>query len=114
LLPEETFSSSPVAATSPLTSTCARRSSRRPTSSLFFRPIHAFVGPTNVSIRLTVYITVSLDWLPAASAAFTTNVLLPIEEVSSGAPLTTVPAHEAGPAPPSAQAYDAAMLSFNG
>ena len=54
LPPAETFGSSPIAATTPLTSTWARRSTRSPASPLFFSPIQAFAGPTAVSIRLTV------------------------------------------------------------
>src|SRR4029453_16752548 len=52
--------------------------------------------------------TVAVDELPTASAAFTTNALVPMDDVSIDVPFVTVPVHDPGPAPASAHAYAAA------
>ena len=50
-----------------------------------------------------MYVTVRVDGLPAVSVAVTSNVLVPVDEVSIGFPFATGPRHEATPEPPSSQ-----------
>src|SRR5262249_33083647 len=101
--PAVTLLRPPLAATDPLTSTSARRSTRSSPSSLALSPIQSLAVSTAVSVRLTSYVTVALDILPTASVALTTKLFDPGEDVSIGLRFATVPAHPNGPEPPSEQ-----------
>ena len=52
----------------------------------------------------TLYVTLTVEELPAVSMAVTVNVLVPLDDVSTGVPFATGPLHDVVPEPPSLQA----------